>query len=315
MFKKIKIMSLHQKEFTKLLEIIDRKLEIIDYENESKQDFVEPFYFIHAADTQFGLIDRYLKKLDKPGWDEEKELSEMLVLACNTIEPKPKFIIICGDLIDAYPHLGELKRMQINDLKKIFSKLNIPLVCVCGNHDIGNEPTMGALIEYKNDFGPDYFYFIQNGILFIVLNSQFYEHREYVEDYAKEQDDWLEKILKQCKHFKYSIVFQHIPWFLKDPNEDKDYFNIAKETRLKWLSKFKEAGVTKVLCGHYHKNGGGWFEDIELVITSAVGAQLGEDESGVRIVKILKEGIEHEYYPMPKIPNNVSLVSGKESNS
>lgn len=42
-----------------------------------------------------------------------------------------------------------------------------------------------------------------------------------------------------CKHL---ITFQHIPWFLQDPDEGKDYFNIEKELRHEMLEKFHQAG-------------------------------------------------------------------------
>ena len=35
----------------------------------------------------------------------------------------------------------------------------IPLVCLSGNHDIGEEPTMELIENYKKDFGDDYFSF------------------------------------------------------------------------------------------------------------------------------------------------------------
>lgn len=267
------------------------------------------FYFIQAADTQFGMIDSYLKKLEHPKWDEEMRLTELLISKCNKMEPKPEFMVICGDLIDAMPGT-ELRQPQITDFKRLFSKLtpDIPLVCVCGNHDIGNEPTMDSLLAYKREFGDDYFYFVKRGVLFIVLNSQFYKHRANLEDYAREQDVWLEKILARCKEFKYSIVFEHIPWFLHKPDEEDDYFNVDRETRLQWLNKFHKAGVNKIMCGHYHRNAGGWYDDMELVVTSAVGAQCGDDKSGVRLVHMLDDNIKHRYYNLEDIPEQLEQI-------
>lgn len=267
-----------------------------------------PFHFIQAADSQLGMIDSYIHKKTEPGWSEEIKLCEILVAKCNQMEPKPKFMIICGDLVDAWRET-EIRRQQVADFKRIFAKLsqNIPLVCVCGNHDVGDEPTIDGVLEYRRTFGDDYFYYTLNDVLFIVINSQFYQHRENVQDYAKQQDQWLESLLAKCKLFKYSIVFEHIPWFLEHYDEEDDYFNIKKQVRLIWLRKFKDAGVTKIMCGHYHRNAGGWFEDMELVVTSAIGAQCGNDKSGVRIVKVLDESIEHQYYAMQDIPSKVEL--------
>ena len=62
--------------------------------------------------------------------------------------------------------------------------------------------------------------------------------------------------------------------FVKRPDEEKFYFNIDLDLRLRMLQKFKSAGVSKIFCGHYHRNAGGWDQDMELVVTSAVGAQV-----------------------------------------
>lgn len=270
-----------------------------------------PFSFIQAADTQFGMIDKYLKKVEPAEWKEEMRLSELLVAKCNQMNPRPLFMVICGDIVDAMPASGadETRREQVQDFKRIFSQLDpaIPLVCVCGNHDIGNEPTLETLMAYREEFGDDYFYFIKRGVLFIVINSQFYKHRANLEEYAEGQDIWLQSMLAKCKQFKYSIVFEHIPWFLEEPDEEDDYFNVERSIRQKWLDKFKEAGVSKIMCGHYHRNAGGWHGDMELIVTSAVGAQLGADKSGVRLVRLLDDTIEHRYHALEDIPEQAGL--------
>ena len=60
---------------------------------------------------------------------------------------------------------------------KVYSRLDksIPLVCVCGNHDVGDKPTVATVSSYRQSFGDDYFSFWIGGVHFIVLNSQYYE--------------------------------------------------------------------------------------------------------------------------------------------
>ena len=41
---------------------------------------------------------------------------------------------------------------------------------------------------------------------------------------------------------KHVLVFQHIPLYLKTPDEDDDYFNLHKDVRPRLLEKFKAAG-------------------------------------------------------------------------
>lgn len=41
---------------------------------------------------------------------------------------------------------------------------------------------------------------------------------------------------------KHILVFQHIPLYLKRPDEENDYFNLQKEVRQKLLDRFRKAG-------------------------------------------------------------------------
>lgn len=277
---------------------------------ETESQWKGPFFFIQAADTQFGMIESYLEKKPCPRWDKEIALTEKAIEAVNQMEPKPRFFVVCGDLVDAMPG-DELKPAQEADLKRVFSKMTseVPLVCVCGNHDIGNQPTPASVDAYRNSFGDDYFTFWCGGVMCIVLNSQFYEDASLVQELAQEQDVWLDKQLVEAQQAgaKHVVVFQHIPWFLRKFDEDKVYFNFELEVRLRMLDKFHKAGVRAIFCGHYHRNAGGFYKDMEVVVTSAIGAQLGCDTHGLRVVKVSENKIEHQYYALDDIPRTVSL--------
>lgn len=41
---------------------------------------------------------------------------------------------------------------------------------------------------------------------------------------------------------KHILVFQHIPLYLKNPDEEEDYFNLQKGVRQKLLDRFRKAG-------------------------------------------------------------------------
>ena len=97
-----------------------------------------------------------------------------------------------------------------------------------------------------------------------------------------EQEEWLIKELKMLtdKKIKDILIFQHQPWFIQKEYEQTNYYNIDKDIRINWLRKFKEAGVSKIFCGHYHRNACVYTDDgkIEIVVTSAVGKQLSINE-------------------------------------
>ena len=62
-----------------------------------------------------------------------------------------------------------------------------------------------------------------------------------------------------------------------------------------------------MFAGHYHRNAGGFDEGLEVVVTSAIGCQCGKDVSGMRIVKVTQNSIQHKYYGLDDWPSSVDL--------
>ena len=48
--------------------------------------------------------------------------------------------------------------------------------------------------------------------------------------------------------------------------------------------------------------------DLEMITTGAVGLPLGEDPSGLRVVKIYADRLDHQYYPLDQVPLRVALM-------
>jgi len=292
-----------------------KKFEGFDFANEG--EWKGEFFFVQGADSQLGMIDSYVNRNPNPTWSAEIELCEKAVAAINRMRPSPRFFTICGDLVDAMPGVSSSKAAQVMDFKKVFAKLDpkIPLVCVCGNHDVGDIPDRDSVLMYRRDFGDDFFSFWVGGCRFIVLNSQYFVDSSQVEDFKREQDVWLDAELKADRNWKHLIGFQHIPPFLlhRDevecvvPNvEQKLFFNFAqKDVRYAFLDKLKAAGMKKLFCGHYHRNAGGFDEDFEVIVTSAIGCELGNDPHGLRIVKVSADAVQHKYYGFDKIPSKL----------
>lgn len=266
------------------------------------------FCFVQAADSQLGLIDSWARKQEEETWEEDVRLSKLSVQCANQLEPRPKFMVICGDLINAEPTKRHYQA-QMKDFKEIYSALecDIPLVCVCGNHDVGNTPTAENVQSYRSNYGDDYFSFWVEGVFFIVLNSQYYFDRSLVPDEYANQESWLDEQLEVSKSAQHTVVFQHIPPFISTADEPDQYFNLPLSQRTRFLSKLKEAGVRHLFCGHYHGNAVNRDDNLEVVVTSAIGQQLRGDESGMRIVKVFKEKIEHDYHSFDKFPTSVCL--------
>jgi len=255
-------------------------------------------------------------------WQQEIDNCRKSVEILNKLNPR--FVVVCGDLTHTFPacltpnadNLQEQQKMyeaQVRDFKSIMSQINpaIELVCVCGNHDVGNSPTMESIKGYRERFGDDYFAFWIHGVRCIVLNASLYSDPSLALDYHNEQEKWLANELGQFSQTErkpnHVFVFQHQPWFLTHHDEKDQYFNINIKTRLRVLEQFRQAGVRAVFAGHLHENSYGRFGDMEMITTSAVGRPLGTDASGFRLVKVYENHISHQYYSLDSVPSQVTL--------
>jgi len=274
-----------------------------------------PFFFIHGADPQLGLID-YMNNISvNPSWTEEVRRLNVVVDRLNQMHPKPKFFVVCGDLVNAYPQrFPERWQRQTEDIKSSLLRLDpsIPAVCVCGNHDIGNQPNRAAIQKYKGTFGDDFFSFWVGGSLFLVLNAQYYKDDTLVQDMSSAQEAWLDGVLGEqelaTNKPKHIIAFLHIAPFKDSASEPEAWFNLGLEQRMTLLNKLFHAGVRKVFAGHFHQNAGGFTfqHQLEVVVTSAIGRVWG-GKPGVRLVKVNESDIEHTWYNLEDIPVKIDF--------
>lgn len=56
-----------------------------------------------------------------------------------------------------------------------------------------------------------------------------------------------------------------------------------------------------VFCGHYHRNAGGCHDGLDVVVSSAIGCQLGDDAHGVRVVVVTADQVVHRYYSLEQL--------------
>ncbi|XP_006867267.1 PREDICTED: calcineurin-like phosphoesterase domain-containing protein 1 isoform X2 [Chrysochloris asiatica] len=136
------------------------------FSSEKEREWKGPFYFIQGADPQFGLMKAWsVGDCDKGGdeWEQEIRLTEQAVHAINKLNPRPRFLVLCGDLIHAMP------------------------------------------------------------------------------------------------------------------------------------------GIKAVFSGHYHRNAGGTYQNLDMVVSSAIGCQLGKDTHGLRVVVVTAENIVHRYYSLDEL--------------
>ena len=138
----------------------------------------------------------------------------------------------------------------------------------------------------------------------IVLNSQLIHSPKNAEDEAETQLAWLREELQRARASGalQILVFQHHPYFLETADEKDQYVNIPSTRRHFYLDLFREAGVRAIFAGHYHRNAHGQSEGLEMITTGPIGKPLGDDPSGLRIVRASRDGVEHTYYALDKVP-------------
>ena len=266
----------------------------------------DPFFFIQLSDPQFGMFTG-----DKD-FVQETANFEFAVATVNRL--KPAFVVITGDLINKPGDAAQIAEFQ-RIVKKVSS--SIPVYNVAGNHDVENVPTPASLAAYTNQFGADRYTFRHGEFAGIVLNSSVIHSPQKTTNQLEEQKTWLRSQLESVQQNGATriVVFQHHPWFLKTAEEPDQYFNIPRERRTNYLALFREFGVKHLFSGHYHRNALARDGDMEAVTTGPVGMPQGGDKSGLRVVIVRDEGVEHRYYHFGEIPNRMDLNTKPKVNA
>lgn len=186
--------------------------------------------FVICSDTQLGIASQNLE------WETELAYSRQAVQLINELNPRPRFVSMCGDLIDMEYTFEErrgysanfktkeecdrVQDQQNSDFQHVWSDLHpdIAIVCVCGNHDVGNRPTSASIKRFVDAFGDEYLAFWVNGTYNVVLNNVlFVDHSgEGAQELFDTQLLWLEERLKYAHEHDAKMIFVHAhhPWFL-----------------------------------------------------------------------------------------------------
>lgn len=278
--------------------------------------------FVVCADPQLGMTSQ------NEEWNTELEYCQSAVKKINSLEPRPKFACVCGDMLNHVnrPDFATIRKLQTKDFKDIMSKLHkdIALVCLCGNHDVGNRPTPQTISQYRTDFGDEYLAFWTNGTYNIILNNVLFNNPEGAPEMFNEQLEWLEERLNYANKFNATqiYIFAHHPWFLYDEHFDADqmkgvipsppewddgsgkfdktfwpdsYFCVPMKYRTIALDLFKKYNVTSCFSGHFHQNlvsKTSWGMDmivtgpISMIFESTANEDSTEKGRGIRIVDV-----------------------------
>lgn len=303
--------------------------------------------FVVVADTQFGMTERNVS------WETEMVYSVTAVDAINNLQPRPLFCCVCGDLVDMTSMLSagtakevpqkessgnsdkdqvidcytteecnDIQTAQNKDFIRVWDKLHtdIALVCLCGNHDVGNRPDRASIQRFTAQFGDDYLAFWAQDTYNIVLNTSLFNDPTTAQDLYTEQLEWLEARLVYASGHTAShiFVFGHHPWFLyRDDETDEDlvglespypaewgpqekgipdsYFHIPIEYRTRVMELFRQHKVSAAFSGHFHQNlvSKSSF-GMDMIVTSSLsmvlestGKPAGFDEPNTRGIRVV----------------------------
>jgi predicted phosphodiesterase len=183
---------------------------------------------------------------------------------------KPDLAITVGDMIQGYT--GDTLEIirEWKEYKDLIKPLTMPIYFTPGNHDI-TQPAVMA--QYRQMIGEPYHSFDVRGVHFVVLDNGRYPT---VEDFPREQLEWLRDDLAAHQDAAYTFVFFHIPYWLE---------TIATGKSDPLHDLFVERGVDAVFTGHNHEYFSGKFDGVTYI---GVGASGGEAEPGLT-------GLEHHF--------------------
>jgi hypothetical protein len=185
--------------------------------------------------------------------------------------------------------------------------------------------TKASLQQYHSEFGDDYFRFSTRSTQGFVLNTQFFEDAGECTANAEAQRTWFEACLSEPTTAVHRFVFGHIPPFILNADEGNGYFNLEPTLRNTLLSQAKAGGVTAWFAGHYHREAGGHDGTLEVITSSAAGSALtdtglnplevescgaavvGLEKSGLRVVVVKADGIQHKFYLLGEVPSVVEV--------
>ena len=239
-------------------------------------------------DMRVGMVPR----VEGFAWDADRYREA--IAAANAL--RPDFVVMGGDMID-----DPASQEQYDALMAITSRLDpgIPMHWVPGNHDIADDtvvPTPGRIAAYREAFGPDYYAFEHGGVRFIVLNTVVIDHPEGSGGALDEQMEFLRREIDLITGSGLrGIVLGHHPLFTRDPDEEETYWNLPRERRRELLAEFHRGRITHAFAGHWHRNSLARHGDFEMVTSGPVGYPLGEDPSGIRVVRVEPDRIMHHY--------------------
>lgn len=257
-----------------------------------------PFFFVQLADTQMGFTNKNV--------DMIPEIEHFTAAVEHINRLKPAFVLISGDMVNT-AHSPKQIRAFWNIAKTI--RPDVPLHLVPGNHDVTNTPTAADVRSYNKLMGEDHYSFSVNGSAFLVLDSPLLNDGSDVA-LRDAQKKWFETELAaaRAKNPTHIFVCDHHPWFLGTADEPDKYQNVLLAQRGTYLDLMNRYGVDYALSGHLHHELIGHDRNLTLLTDGPSSKSVATPPVvGLRIIRVYKDRVEHQFYGLDKVPSHVSM--------
>ncbi|WP_445384134.1 metallophosphoesterase family protein [Robiginitalea sp. IMCC44478] len=192
-------------------------------------------------DFTFGIIS------DLNGGEREGVYSKA-VTQLNRLDPT--FVLSVGDLIDGGTEDSLQLAKEWDSFDRRTAQLNMPFFHLGGNHDLTN-PAMRVF--WENRFGPRYYHFLYEDVLFLMLDSEDYTEARMMEIYqardsairiidgdlpgiyeettyyhmperrigamGTEQLEYFKAVLKEHPQVRWTFVLMHKPLWMREDSK------------------------------------------------------------------------------------------------
>lgn len=242
---------------------IDTKPDFKHDVNSGPTPWTSETFELEEEDFTFAIIS------DLNGGEREGVFSTA-VSQINRLDPT--FVLSVGDLIDGGTEDSLQLAKEWNSFDKRALKFNMPFFYLGGNHDLTN-PKMREF--WKNRFGPRYYHFVYEDVLFLMMDSEDYEEKRMLEIYearakaikiiagelegkyedteyysmperriggmSNDQFDYFKNVLEKYPNVKWTFVLMHKPLWMREGEK-----GLAK------LETLLTSRPYTVINGHFH---------------------------------------------------------------
>ncbi len=255
---------------------------------------------LEEEDFTFGIIS------DLNGGEREGVYSKA-VAQLNRLDPT--FVLSVGDLIDGGTEDSLQLAKEWESFDSRTAKLNMPFFYLGGNHDLTN-PAMRRF--WKQRYGPRYYHFVYENVLFLMIDSEDYSEKRMLEIYeararalkiikgeiagnyedseyyhmperriggmSTDQINYFKKVLQRYPKVKWTFLLMHKPLWMREDDQGLGAIESALQGR-----------NYTVINGHFHSYSHRIRNNMDYMILGTTGgSQFEGDEQSFDHVTLVR---------------------------